>query len=92
MSIMTANELKRNGVTGIDRAMLESDEQQVLIDVRGKTRYIILGIEAFDQYREYQLDKAIQEAEICLKKGEFSVIDEVDSVIAELKKSIADDA
>ncbi|TXK93390.1 prevent-host-death protein [Methylococcaceae bacterium HT1] len=92
MSVITANDLKRSGVSGIERAMINSEEHQVLIDVRGKTKYVVLDIEEFNHYREYQLDKAINEAEQCLIKGRFSVIDDLDNFSEQLRQEIKQDA
>ena len=91
MHSITANELKRNGVAGIERVMSDSDESSVMVDVRGKTKYVILSADEFNQYREYQLDQAISEAEACLAKGECSTIEDFDSYAQLLEKEIAND-
>jgi|GEM_PF-131901 len=88
---ITANDLKRNGVSGIERAMLESEDSQVFVDVRGKAKYVILAVEAFNLFREYQLDKAIAEAEYCLKTGDVRVIDNVDNYAQQLQDEIKRD-
>jgi len=67
---ITANDLKRNGISGIERAMKDSDDHHVLVDVRGRAKYVILAVEEFNLFREYQLDKAISEAEKCLAAGD----------------------
>ncbi len=88
MLVITANDLKRSGVSSIERAMTDSDEHQVLIDVRGKTKYIVLDIEEFNHYREYQLEKAIYEAEECLVSGQYRVIDDIDDFAEQLRQEI----
>ncbi|MDI1231247.1 MAG: hypothetical protein PSU93_08875 [Methylobacter sp.] len=88
MLVITANDLKRSGVSSIERAMTDSDEHQVLIDVRGKTKYIVLDIEEFNHYREYQLEKAIHEAEECLVSGQYRVIDDIDDFAEQLRQEI----
>ena len=91
MLAITANDLKRNGIAGIDRAMTKSDERQVLVDVRGKAKYIILGIDEYNFFREYQLDKAIAEAEVCLAVGDVRVIDDLDNYAQQLQDEIKSD-
>lgn len=90
MHSITANELKRNGVAGIERVMSDNHENGVMVDVRGKTKYVILSADEFNQYREYQLDQAIAEAETCLASNEFSVIKDLDTYAEALEKEIDD--
>ena len=89
MNSITANDLKRNGVAGIERVMSQSHESGVMIDVRGKTKYVILSADEFNQYREYQLDLAISEAEVSLAKGNYSTIDDIDNYAETLEKEIS---
>jgi len=91
MFSITANELKRNGVAGIERVMLDNNETGVTVDVRGKAKYVILSVDEFNQFREYQLDQAIAEAEACLVKGECSTIEDLDNYAQVLEKEIAND-
>lgn len=88
MAVLTANELKRGGVSGIERAMLDSNDHQVMIDVRGKTKYVVLDVEQYNLFREYELDKAIAEAQACLAAGEVLPITNFDSFSAQLKADI----
>jgi len=89
---ITANDLKRNGISGIERAMKDSDDQHVLVDVRGRAKYVILAVEEFNLFREYQLDKAISEAEKCLAAGDVQVIDDLEHYAEQLEGEIARDA
>jgi hypothetical protein len=91
MLSITANDLKRNGVAGIERAMVNGSESGVMIDVRGKAKYVVLAVAEFNQYREYQLDQAIAEAERCLDNGRYSVIDDIDNYAQRLAKEIEND-
>ncbi|MFT7005921.1 MAG: hypothetical protein ACJAXJ_000423 [Colwellia sp.] len=90
MNSITANELKRNGVAGIERVMSASHDCSVMVDVRGKTKYVILSADEFNQYREYQLDQAINEAEQSLANNEFEVIKNLDAYAQVLEKEIKD--
>ncbi|PCI58534.1 MAG: prevent-host-death protein [Gammaproteobacteria bacterium] len=85
---INANDLKRNGIAGIERAMINSDVNSVMVDVRGKAKYVILSVEEYNQFRGYQLDLAISEAEQCVTKGECSVISDFDNYVVALKKEI----
>ena len=91
MLSISANDLKRNGVSGIERAFSQSKECSVMVDVRGKAKYVILMASEFNQFREYQLDQAILEAEHCILNGESSVIDDIDNYALALEKEIAND-
>ena len=91
MFSITANELKRNGVAGIERVMQDNNETGVMVDVRGKAKYVILSVDEFNEYRKYQLDQAIAETEACLAKGECSTIEDFDSYAQLLEKEIAND-
>lgn len=88
MLSITANDLKRNGVAGIERAMIESDDKHVLVDVRGKAKYVILAADEFNLFREYQLDQAIAEAEQCLALGAVQVIENLDDYAQQLSNEI----
>ena len=90
LNSITANELKRNGVAGIERVMLASHDCSVMVDVRGKTKYVILSADEFNQYREYQLDQAVNQAEQSLANKEFEVIKDFDAYAQILEKEIED--
>ena len=89
MNSISANDLKRNGVAGIERVMSQSHESGVMIDVRGKTKYVILSADEFNLYREYQLDVAIAEAEVSLANGNYSTIDDINNYAETLEKEIS---
>ena len=75
MSSLTANELKRGGVTVLEKAMNASDEHRVIIDVRGKPKFVVLDISEYNAYREYELDQAIAEAEADYISGRYDDFD-----------------
>ena len=68
-NIITANELKTKGVSVIDEKTSHNNE--AIITVRGKNKYVVLPIEEYNQLREYELDAAIKEALEDLKKGKI---------------------
>jgi len=91
MLSINANDLKRNGIAGIERAMSDGHDNSVMVDVRGKAKYVILSVDEFNQYREYQLEQAISEAELCVSKGEFTTIKDVENYALALEEEIAND-
>jgi len=91
MVSINANDLKRNGIAGIERAMLNSLENSVTVDVRGKAKYVILSVDEFNQYREYQLEQAISEAKLCIDNGQFTTIKDIENYALVLEKEIAND-
>lgn len=88
MSSITANDLKRNGIAGIERVMADNHETSVTVDVRGKAKYVILSVDEFNQYREYQLEQAIKESEKCIETNQFEVINDFDNYAQTLEQEI----
>lgn len=60
MNTVTANDLKTKGISAVE-SMLKSDEE-VIISVRGKDRYVVMAIEQYAKLREYELTVALLEA------------------------------
>jgi PHD/YefM family antitoxin component YafN of YafNO toxin-antitoxin module len=60
MSSVTANELKTKGISAVESRLGSNDE--VLISVRGKDKYVIMTLEKYDRLREHELDMAIAES------------------------------
>jgi prevent-host-death family protein len=67
--IITANELKTKGVTILNDET--SDGTEVIITVRGKSKYVVLPIEKYNFLRECELDAALLEAKKDIKEGKF---------------------
>ena len=59
MSTVAAVELKRRGVSALVPALAEDDE--AIITVRGKSRYVVMRIEAYARLREAELEHAVRE-------------------------------
>ncbi len=60
MSTVAAVELKRRGVSALEPALTDDDE--VIITVRGKSRYVVMSMESYARLREAELDQAVREA------------------------------
>ena len=70
MSTLTANDLKTKGVSAVEACLKEDDE--VIISVQGKERYVILDIEKYARMREYELAAALQEARADVDAGRYT--------------------
>ncbi len=68
-SMITANELKTKGIAVI-QAELEQQTEAV-ISVRGKQRFVVMGLEHYNYLRECELSAAIIESEADIKAGRF---------------------
>ena len=71
MMVITANELKRRGISFVSRLLDKWDE--VYVSVRGNRKFVILKAEEYERLREIELEKAIQDAEKDLEEGRYVV-------------------
>jgi len=85
MAFITANELKKKGVSLLEEKIDESEE--IIITVRGKSKYIVIDIDKYNKYREYELNAAITETRKDIEEGNF-IIESVDDHIKRLKKNL----
>lgn len=66
---ITANDLKTKGVTLIDQ--ITSENNEAIITVRGKNKYVVVPIEEYNHLREYELEAAIKESLDDIKNGKI---------------------
>jgi prevent-host-death family protein len=66
---ITANDLKIKGIGAIDE--IAAGNEEVVISVRGKRKYVVLPLDRYNQLREYELDAAIRESERDIAEGKF---------------------
>ena len=81
MKAISANELKTRGVSSIEAAL--QDEEEAIISVRGKDRYVVMDLETYNRLRVCELEAALYQArrEISEGKGiEESVEDHLDRI------------
>ena len=64
---ITANDLKTKGVSILEE--ITSMNNEAIITVRGKNKYVVLSIEEYNQLREYELEAAIKESLEDIKNG-----------------------
>ena len=66
-NFITADELKTQGVSVLDR--VTSDGSEALISVKGKPRYVILSMATYNHLRECELEAALIETKRDLLDG-----------------------
>lgn len=64
---ITANELKTKGVTILNAET--ADGSEVIITIRGKSRFVVVPIEKYNYLRECELEAALLESQKDLKEG-----------------------
>jgi len=84
MSI-TANELKTKGVTAIESNLSENDE--LIITVRGKESYVVMNIEQYNYLRECELEAALHQAKTDVESGDF-IVESVSDHIKRITKNV----
>jgi PHD/YefM family antitoxin component YafN of YafNO toxin-antitoxin module len=84
MRALTANDLKTRGVSAVEEGLQHNEE--VLISVRGKERYVVMAIETYNRLRELELAAAVTEAKAEYAEGRYNS----DSVEDHIKR-ISDD-
>ena len=71
MTIM-ANDLKTRGVTILDEALKLEDE--VIISVRGKSKYIVMDLEHYNYLRECELEAALIATRKEIEEGKAKIL------------------
>lgn len=88
MSDITANDLKTRGVSALETALV--DDNEAVISVRGKPRYVVMDIAHYEQLREAEIFAAWQEARAAEARGDY-VSETAGEHIARLQKESAPD-
>ncbi len=68
MKQITANGLKTHGVSSIDQALQGGEE--ALISVRGRDRYVVMGLDVYNRLRVCELDAALYQCQQEIAAGE----------------------
>ncbi|VGO20922.1 type II toxin-antitoxin system Phd/YefM family antitoxin [Pontiella sulfatireligans] len=84
MTVITANDLKKQGVSALDPILKE--EQEAVITVRGERKYVVMDMAAYNHLRECELEAALMESRRDLEAGKF-----VSESVADHIRRIADD-
>ncbi|NJO15944.1 MAG: type II toxin-antitoxin system Phd/YefM family antitoxin [Thioploca sp.] len=69
MNIITANQLKTKGVSIIESKL--ANENELVITVRGKEKYVVMDMQQYHYLRECELDVALQETRADYQNGKF---------------------
>ncbi len=67
MNHISANELKTRGIAAIEQAL--ATEQEAIVSVRGKDRFVILDMAQYQRLRECELEVALAEARFDVAAG-----------------------
>ena len=67
MTTITANDLKKQGVSLLDPILKE--QQEAVITVRGERKYVVMDMEAYNHFRECELEAALVETQRDLDAG-----------------------
>ena len=69
MTTITANDLKKQGVSALDPIL--KNEQEAVITVRGERKYVVMDMEAYNHLRECELEAALIETQRDLDAGKY---------------------
>ncbi|MBO1926305.1 prevent-host-death protein [Thiomicrorhabdus sp. 6S2-11] len=69
--IVSANDVKTKGVSFLGRMLEKADE--LIINVRGKNKYVVLDIERYEAFRQQELDLAYLLAMKDIQEGRFKI-------------------
>lgn len=83
MGTLTANDLKTKGVSALEAALHEGDE--AVISVRGKPRFVVMGIAHYERLREAEIFAAWQQARAAEARGDY-VVESAAEHIARLER------
>lgn len=74
---VSANDIKTRGMAAIEDAF--DSDATCLLTKRGKPVYAVIDLNDYDEFREWQLDKAVKEAEEDIAAGNFTVVTDIDA-------------
>jgi prevent-host-death family protein len=83
MNTITANQLKTKGISAIERNL--SDDQELVITVRGREKFVVMDMQHYNHLRECELDAALREIKADYETGRY-VSDSVYNHIERLTK------
>ncbi|MEA3348162.1 MAG: type II toxin-antitoxin system prevent-host-death family antitoxin [Pseudomonadota bacterium] len=69
MNTVTANQLKTKGISVIENNL--GTDNELVITVRGKEKFVVMGMQHYNYLRECELDAALHEAKADYRAGNF---------------------
>ena len=85
LMIISANDIKTKGVTLLDK--LFESMSEVIINVRGKNKYVVIDIERYKLLRELELDRLYEETMSEIKEGRYTT-QSVEEHLIELRNAL----
>ena len=67
MSLISANDLKTTGISAIESAL--STAPEAIVSVRGKDKFVVMGMAQYHYLRECELDAALAQTRADLAAG-----------------------
>jgi len=83
MNTITANQLKTKGVSAIQKNL--SENQEVVITIRGKERFVVMDMKHYNYLRECELDAALHQAKNDYQSGNY-ITEDVEAHIKRITK------
>lgn len=83
--IVSANDIKTKGVTLLDK--LFESVSEVIINVRGKNKYVVIDIERYKNLRTLELDRLYDETMNEIKEGRYKT-QSVEEHLSELRNAL----
>jgi PHD/YefM family antitoxin component YafN of YafNO toxin-antitoxin module len=77
---ISANEVKKRGVSLFDTLFEKADE--LIINVRGKDKYVVLDIERYKEFRANELDLAYMQTMNDIKEGNYETLSAAEHIAA----------
>ena len=69
MVYVSAGELKKRGISLLDD--IAGDQEGAIVTVRGKSKYVVIDMNTYNRFREYELEAALTETKRDLAEGNF---------------------
>jgi len=76
--MVTANKLKTKGIQVLEKEI--KNNGQAIITHRGKSKYVVIDINEFDNYLAYKLDLDYQKALKEIENGDFKELLSIDDI------------
>lgn len=89
--VVMANEVKIKGVSLFDTLLEKAEE--IIINVRGKNKFVVVDIERYKALRILELDRAYEDSIADIKEGRYTTIstkEQLNHYLEDLKNAIQD--
>lgn len=83
MNTIAANQLKMKGVSAIQKNL--SGNQELVITVRGKEKFVVMDMKHYNYLRECELDAALHQAKTDYESGNY-ITENVEDHIKKITK------